>query len=172
MLRRTTQAQFSALVRAARERVPNVNITTDVIVGFPGETDAEFETSAAFIADMDFAGMHVFRYSKRPETAAARMRGHIAGNVAKKRSARLLALAAEQERRFTERNTGQTLPVLWEQVAGSTPDGFNNVGYTDNYIRVSCIHPRALTNLVTLATLQGYDEERGQMRVAPIIGGV
>jgi threonylcarbamoyladenosine tRNA methylthiotransferase MtaB len=75
MARRTTQAQFSQLVQAARERIPGVSITTDVIVGFPGETEDEFATSEAFIEQMAFSGLHVFRYNRRPGTAAARMRG-------------------------------------------------------------------------------------------------
>src|SRR5690606_26561295 len=77
MLRRTNQRQFRALVQAARERIPDVSITTDVIAGFPGETDEEFAISEAFIREMQFAGLHVFRYSKRPGTAASRMRSHV-----------------------------------------------------------------------------------------------
>jgi threonylcarbamoyladenosine tRNA methylthiotransferase MtaB len=153
MLRRTNQQQFSALVSAARERIPGLNITTDVIVGFPGETDEEFVISEAFIQQMDFAGMHVFRYSKRPGTAAARMRNHIPEDVKKQRSARLLALAEDGERRFAERALGQTLSVLWENIAGATEDGFINVGYTDNYVRVHCTHPRVLTDNITSARL-------------------
>lgn len=156
MLRRTNQAAFSGLVNAARERIPGVSITTDVIVGFPGETDEEFAISAAFIEAMDFAGLHVFRYSKRPGTAAARMRNHIDEAVKKTRSAHLHALSDAQEARFAQRFSGQTLAVLWEHVAGATPDGFINVGYTDNYLRVRCIHPRALTNHVIEARLEGY----------------
>ena len=66
MARHTRQAPFRELVDAARAAIPDVCITTDLIVGFPGETDEEFETSAAFVESLDFAGMHVFRYSKRP----------------------------------------------------------------------------------------------------------
>lgn len=167
MLRRTNQAQFGALVRAARERVSEMNITTDVIVGFPGETDAEFAISEAFIAEMDFAGLHVFRYSKRPGTAAARMRNHIDEATKKERSTRLHALSEQMEARFAERATGQTLAVLWEHISGATQDGFMNVGYTDNYIRVGCVHPRVLTNQITPARLLCY--ERQQMAVIPMI---
>jgi threonylcarbamoyladenosine tRNA methylthiotransferase MtaB len=93
MRRRTSQAGFSALIHATRERIPGASITTDVIVGFPGETEPEFATSEAFIRQMDFAGMHIFRYSRRPGTAAARMRGHVTETVKKERSARLVAPA-------------------------------------------------------------------------------
>lgn len=159
MLRRTNQRQFSALVVAARERIPNLSITTDVIVGFPGETDEEFTISEIFIQEMKFAGMHVFRYSKRPGTAASRMRGHIAEAVKKQRSTRLIALSEQAERQFAETITGQALPVLWENIAGATEDGFINVGYTDNYVRVRCIHPRVLTDQITLARMGNYDTQ-------------
>ncbi|MCB9451010.1 MAG: tRNA (N(6)-L-threonylcarbamoyladenosine(37)-C(2))-methylthiotransferase MtaB [Anaerolineaceae bacterium] len=165
MLRRTTQVQFRALVEAARARIPGVSITTDVIVGFPGETDAEFAESAAFIAEMDFAGLHVFRYSRRPGTAAARMRGHIPKDVQKTRSAHLLALASDMENRFAAQFAGETLPVLWEQIAGVQEEGFLNVGYTDNYIRVRCVHPRPLTNHILPAQVAGYDLATGQTQV-------
>ncbi len=167
MLRRTTQAQFRALMLAARERIPGVRITTDVIAGFPGETEAEFAASYDFIAEMNFAGMHVFRYSKRPGTPAARMRNHVQEDVKKARSARLLALAEQGERRFCERFAGQTLDVLWENIAGATEAGFMNVGYTDNYIRARCIHPRVLTDHITPTRLLHYDD--GQMQAAPVI---
>jgi threonylcarbamoyladenosine tRNA methylthiotransferase MtaB len=167
MLRRTNQAQFSALIHAARERVPEMCITTDVIVGFPGETDDEFAISEAFIAEMNFAGLHVFRYSKRPGTAAARMRNHIDEATKKERSTRLHALSEQMEIHFAERSAGQTLPVLWEHISGATEDGFLNVGYTDNYIRVGCVHPRVLTNQITPARLLRY--ERDQMDVIPVM---
>jgi threonylcarbamoyladenosine tRNA methylthiotransferase MtaB len=165
MLRRTNQASFSALVRAARARVPDMSITTDVIVGFPGETDDEFAVSCAFIEHMDFAGLHVFRFSKRPGTAAARMREPVSEVVKKERSARLIALSAHYQRCFAERFKGRHLAILWEQVAGATEAGFVNVGYTDNYIRVRCIHPRALTNHIIPARMDAYAD--GLMQVTP-----
>jgi threonylcarbamoyladenosine tRNA methylthiotransferase MtaB len=170
MARRTSQARFSALMEAARERIPGVGITTDVIVGFPGESDEEFATSEAFIREMDFAGLHVFRYSRRPGTAAARMRGQVRDEAKKERSARLIALSDELERSFAERQVGETMTVLWEQVAGATEDGFINVGYTDSYVRVRCIHPRALTNHLIPARMEHYDSAQRQMQVTPIIG--
>ena len=166
MARHTRQASFRELVEAARAAIPDVCITTDLIVGFPGETDEEFETSAAFVESLDFAGMHVFRYSKRPDTAAARMRGHVPEAVRKTRSARMIALAETLQQRFAERYEGTQRPVLWEHIAGATEDGFINVGYTDNYIRVACIHPRALTGYITPARLEWYDANKQQLQAA------
>ena len=159
MLRRTTQAEFSALMQAARARIDGVSVTTDVIVGFPGETDDEFAISADFVEAMDFSGLHVFRYSTRPGTAAARMRGHVAAAVKKARSARMRALSDEMEQRYAARFEAMTLPVLWEQVAGATEDGFINVGYTDNYIKVRGIHRRSLINHITPATMMDYTDQ-------------
>jgi threonylcarbamoyladenosine tRNA methylthiotransferase MtaB len=167
MLRRTNQVSYRALVSAARQVVPNMRITTDVIVGFPGETEDEYATSEAFIQEMDFAGLHVFRYSKRPGTAAARMRNHIAESAKKERSGKLMAWAQEAEHRYAERFVGQTLAVLWEHIAGASDDGFMNVGYTDNYIRVRSVHPRVLTDYITDVRMEAY--EAGQMRVFPLL---
>ncbi len=167
MLRRTSQTQFRALVAAARQRVPEMNISSDMIVGFPGETEEEFAVSLAFVEEMQFGGMHVFRYSKREGTAAARMRGHIAEAVKKERSARLRSVSAALEQRYAQQFTGHTLDVLWEQVAGSTEDGFMNVGYTDNYVRVRAVHPRVLSNLITPARAEAYSDQ--SIQVVPLI---
>ncbi|HYO88223.1 MAG TPA: tRNA (N(6)-L-threonylcarbamoyladenosine(37)-C(2))-methylthiotransferase MtaB [Candidatus Limnocylindrales bacterium] len=167
MGRRTTQASFRRLIEAARERISDPAITTDVIAGFPGETDDEFEQSAAFIAAQGFAGMHIFRYSRRPGTAADRMRGHVDETVKKARSETLHALAAEAQAAYAPRWLGRALPVVWEQVAGAREDGFLNVGYTPNYLRAACVHPRALTHTVTLAHLDRYDRHTGQVQVTP-----
>jgi threonylcarbamoyladenosine tRNA methylthiotransferase MtaB len=176
MARRTTQADFRALVEAARAHIPQVNLTTDVIVGFPGETDEEFEASFTFIESLAFSGLHIFRYSKRPGTAAARMRGHVGEAVKKARSARLHNLARDLEGQYARQFVGTTASVLWEQVGGATPDGFINVGYTEQYLRTRAVHPRVLTHHITSARLDSYDAESGQMHVSPLLeqgaGGV
>jgi threonylcarbamoyladenosine tRNA methylthiotransferase MtaB len=116
---------------------------------------------------MAFAGLHVFRYSRRPGTAAARMRGQVAENVKRDRSDRLHALAAQAEAHYAARFVGRTLPVLWEQVGGAQQDGFLNLGYTDNYMRVSCVHPRPLTNHIIPARLDAFDD--GRFTVTPAL---
>ena len=169
MARHTNQRAFRELVESARARVPDLCITSDVIVGFPGETDDEFAISEAFIAEMQFAGLHVFRYSKRPGTPAARMRGHLPEDVKRERAARLHALAATMERQFAGRFVGRMADVLWEHVAGATEDGFINVGYTDSYVRVRCIHPRVLTNHITGARMERFDPDLGQLYATPVL---
>ncbi len=167
MARRTNQRQFRELVRLAREASENPCITTDIIAGFPGESDAEFEESIAFVESLDFAGMHVFRYSRRPGTAAARMRGHVDDAVKKARSARYLALARAREAAYAGDFAGQTLDVLWEHISGATEAGFINVGYTGNYIRVACIHPRPLTNELLPVRLDNWNTDKQYMLGTP-----
>lgn len=167
MARRTTQAQFERLVTIARQNIPNLRLTTDVIVGFPGETDEEFAISEAFIRQVGFDGLHVFRYSARVGTPAARMKGQVAAAVKRERSQHLQALSSQWEQDFAARFVGQTVEVLWEQIGGVDDKGFFNHGYTANYIRAQCVHPRALTNHITPA--QVIHAENGQLHVVPMI---
>jgi threonylcarbamoyladenosine tRNA methylthiotransferase MtaB len=167
MRRNTNQAAFAAIVDAARTAIPDLRITTDVITGFPGETDEEFAISEAFIHAMDFAGLHVFRYSTRPGTPAARMKNQIPNAIKQERSHRLLAHAQEQEQKFAARYIGQALPVLWEQVGGASEAGFVNGGYTPNYLRVQTVHPRILTNMVTPCVIEAVAE--GMAHGVPVL---
>ena len=158
MRRNTDQRRFRRLVNSARSLISSLRITTDVIVGFPGETDDEFEQSARFIREMDFGGLHVFRYSSRPGTAASRMRDQVSKRTKKARSARLLSLSQQMEQRFAQSMRGRQSEVLWEQVSGATPDGYIVTGYTENYMRVRTVHPRDLTNIITTTQLGAYTD--------------
>ena len=149
MRRNTDQQRFRALVQAARAAIPKLRITTDVIVGFPGETAEEFAESERFVREMNFGGLHVFRYSSRPGTPASRMRDQVGSALKKRRSARLLELSQTAQRDFATTLLGSPQEVLWEQVIGATPDGFVQTGYTDNYLRVRTTHPRDLSNVIT-----------------------
>jgi threonylcarbamoyladenosine tRNA methylthiotransferase MtaB len=163
MIRRTTQQEFRAIVEAARAAVPDLSITTDVIVGFPGETDEEFAISQTFIEEMQFAGMHIFRYSQRPGTAAARLPNHVGEAVMKQRSDVLHTISRRDEAQFAQRFMGTRAQVLWEAISGSTDAGFINNGYTDNFIRVRCIAPRVLTDQITETRLVVWDVDAGVM---------
>ncbi|MEM7347853.1 MAG: tRNA (N(6)-L-threonylcarbamoyladenosine(37)-C(2))-methylthiotransferase MtaB, partial [Chloroflexota bacterium] len=135
MARHTTQAQFSKLIEAAYTTIPDLSITTDIIVGFPGETDAEFAESLAFVEEMAFSRLHIFRYSKREGTVAAKMKGHVPSPVIQMRSQQMHTLNADLEETFRQKFIGRTMPVLWEN---SEPFGFGLQwsGLTDNYLRV------------------------------------
>jgi threonylcarbamoyladenosine tRNA methylthiotransferase MtaB len=161
MIRRITPERFRTIVKLAREAVPDMAIATDVIVGFPGETDEEFAISRAFIEEMEFAGMHVFRYSKRPGTAAERLPNHVSDAIKHERSEILTAIATAGEKRYAEQFLGATRDVLWEAISGATEGGFINSGYTDNYLRVRMIVPRVLTNAITPVQLLSYDQDQG-----------
>ena len=158
MRRNTSQHEFRALVEAARAAIPALRITTDVIVGFPGETEDEFDQSERFIREMEFGGLHVFRYSSRPGTPASRMRNQIREGVKKARAARLLTLSEEMEQRFADALSGSENDVLWEQVNGASPEGYIVSGYSDNYMRVRTVHPRDLTNVITKTQLGAYTD--------------
>ena len=158
MARRTSQTAFQGLVEAARTQIPDLALSTDLIVGFPGETDEEFETSYQFTREMEFMKLHVFRYSPRTGTAAARMPNQVPDPIKKERSARLFALSEEGAARFLVRFVGRQMDVLWEHIAGASEAGFQNTGLTDNYIRVDAEAPVVLTNTISAARVIGVTE--------------
>lgn len=159
MARRTSQAAFRELADAARTAIPDLNLTTDIICGFPGETDADFEESLAYVADIGFSRLHVFGYSARPGTAAAAMPDHVAKSVKKARVQRMLSLGRDMGKAFHQRYEGQTVNVLWEQVAGADEHGLRWQGYTDNYIRVLGHGGTDLVNRVTATRLFDAHED-------------
>jgi threonylcarbamoyladenosine tRNA methylthiotransferase MtaB len=131
MRRPYTAARFASLVDALRRRVPGIAITTDVIVGFPGETDDEHEASRAFVGAQDFARVHVFNYSAREGTEAASMPEQVSAAVRHSRMAGMLETAAAAEATFHRAHVGAIARVLWEgRRAGRW------LGTTDNYLRV------------------------------------
>jgi len=148
MARHTTTAEFADLVRVARAGVPDLSVTTDIIVGFPGETETEFSESLAFVEAMAFAKLHIFRYSRRTGTAAASMPGQVSPQVVAERSRRMHQLGDRLEHTFRRRFVGRTMDVLWES---DEPNGNGLLwsGLTDNYLRVSAPGGPGLRNVVT-----------------------
>lgn len=146
MARKTTPASFARLLEAARAASPDISITTDVIVGFPGETEEEFADSLAFVKAMDFSGGHVFTFSPRPGTAAARYSAQVPLAVRKERNAIMRAALAETAGRYRHRFVGDTLAVLWESFDALGPQGWRMHGLTDNYLRVAAMAPQPLWN--------------------------
>lgn len=135
MARRTTADGFRRLVAAARRSIPDLAISTDIMVGFPGETDDEFEASLACVEGLAFSRLHVFRYSRRDGTPAAEMPGQVPGDVAAERSRRMHELGARMMTDFHRRHIGRRLSVLWEdfETLGAARRWS---GLTPNYIRV------------------------------------
>jgi threonylcarbamoyladenosine tRNA methylthiotransferase MtaB len=149
MARKTTPAAFAGLVQAARRHVPQMAITTDVIAGFPGESEAEFAESLAFVEAMQFAGGHAFTYSARQGTAAARLPAQVPLAARKQRNARLRGVFAAAASAYQNGFVGEVLPVLWEAAEALGPDGWQMNGLTDNYLRVRAAAPRRLWNTIT-----------------------
>ena len=136
MARRTSRREFSALVRDARRAVPGLAISSDIIVGFPGETKEEFEESITLVEELAFSRLHIFRYSRREGTPAEKMTAQVPGPVAQERSRRMHALAADLEHRFNSVLVGHTVDVLWE-TAEDHGDVLRWSGLTPNYVRVT-----------------------------------
>jgi threonylcarbamoyladenosine tRNA methylthiotransferase MtaB len=148
MARKTTPASFRELVAAARLQIPEVAITTDVIAGFPGETEEEFTASLDFVRDMAFAGGHAFSYSPRPGTAAARMLGQVHPQVRKARTAAYREAFAEAAGNYRQRFLGRELPVLWESLTRLNGQGWRLEGLSGNYLRVRATSTQPRWNLI------------------------
>jgi threonylcarbamoyladenosine tRNA methylthiotransferase MtaB len=153
MARRTTAASFTALVDAARACIPGLAITTDIMVGFPGETPADFEESLRYVERSGFARLHVFPYSPREGTAAARMGGQVRPADKEARKARMLALSDRLWGAFRQAQIGRTVDVLWESARGATPDGIVWSGLAGNSLRVITTTPAPIGNTITPARL-------------------
>jgi len=148
MKRRYNAADYERKVSLIRDSVPDAAITTDVIVGFPGETEEEFQETLEFCRRMRFARIHVFPYSPRPGTKAATMQHSVPDKVRKQRSRQMLALAGESAQSFHKGYLGKTLDILWEQQKGGIWSGL-----TGNYIKVYTRSDEDLTNRLLLAEL-------------------
>jgi threonylcarbamoyladenosine tRNA methylthiotransferase MtaB len=153
MARRTTRALYRDLVRMAREHIPDLNLSTDLIGGFPGETEADLAESLEFVSEMGFSRLHVFSYSRRPGTAAASMDGQVPEPLKKERVQLLLALGKQLSQAFHAGYEGNIRDVLWETAVGADAQGMKWIGYTDNYIRVTASGSANHFNQVTATRL-------------------
>ena len=147
---------YKDLVRRLRERVADVAITTDLIVGYPGETRAMHENTLAFARDVAFQRTHVFSYSPRPGTHAATLADDVTQEEKRERHRELQAVVHETNAAFTARYVGETLPVLLE---GREGEGGLASGHTPNYIRVSVAAPRELTGCIVPVRLDAVTDD-------------
>ncbi|OAI16059.1 tRNA (N(6)-L-threonylcarbamoyladenosine(37)-C(2))-methylthiotransferase MtaB [Methylomonas koyamae] len=156
MARRCKTAEFAELVNRARSAIPHFNVTTDIIVGFPGETEEEWRESVEYIQRIGFGHIHIFSYSPREGTKAAGLPNQISQELKRQRSRELHALAETMKQAFIESNLGTVAPVLWEGQTETLANGdLRYFGYTPNYLRVACVVPagRSLQNLIVPARL-------------------
>lgn len=131
MNRHYTTEEFKKVTEILRKYFKNVNLTTDIIVGFPGETDAEFEETYRFLENIKFYKMHVFKYSKRDGTVAANMPNQVDGNIKEERSKRLIELSNKNQAEYNKGYNGRKVDVLFEEKVGEY-----YVGHTSNYMSI------------------------------------
>ena len=136
MNRKYTTEEYGNVIRLLRENVRDIAFTTDVMVGFPGETREEFEKTYKFLEEISFAQMHVFKFSPRKGTPAALLPNQVDSAVKEERSERVLKLSTDNMLKFNQMYIGRTMPVLFEQEV-KTRKGFYE-GLTSNYIKVLC----------------------------------
>jgi len=154
MNRRYTTAQFAKVVEGIRSCFPEVAITTDVIVGFPGETEKDFAESLSFVEKIGFFRVHVFIYSPRDGTPAASFPGQVDQKTKESRSRMLRKLAESMNHDFYKRYVGQIIPVLFESETKEESDKTNLIskrlweGHTTQYLTVRAISNESLSNQI------------------------
>ena len=152
MKRKYTTEEYMESLERLRNAFPGCSITTDMIVGFPGETEEEFEKSLSFIRQCRFADMHIFPYSRRPGTPAAEMPGQLSNAVKEERSRRAIAVAQDMSRCYHQELLGTTQAVLVEGMEGE-----HSVGHTMNYVKIYIpgAYPRNEIQTVAVKSLYG-----------------
>ncbi len=158
MRRNTTREEFSTLVASVRAVIPDIAITTDIIAGFPGETEDEFAETLDFVREMNFAGGHIFTYSPRKNTPAARMKNHLDKKTRKARNAILREFFTEMELNYRKKFIDKRMNVLWESSKELDDKTWQMQGLTENYLRVraSASEPRwNQIDQVRLAEIEG-----------------
>jgi len=169
MRRAYTAEEYRQVVAELRRRIPDLGLTTDVIVGFPGETEEEHQESMAFVREMGFHRLHVFPFSPRKGTPAAAMPDQVPKKVKERRSHEMMALGRELALSFARRHLGQVLYVLAEEETDAEPGWLE--GYTDNYVRVRFPGDEALKNSLVPVRITAVEEEEaclGEIAGAPL----
>lgn len=154
MNRRYTTEQFKEIVRLLRGAYSDVNLTTDIIVGFPGETDEEFNKTYQFLKEIKFYKMHIFKYSPRKGTKAAVMPNQINGDIKEERSKKLIELSDRNEIEYNKSYIGKNVEVLFEE----EKDGMYK-GHTQNYIMVYCQSKEKLDNKIIDVVCEKAEKE-------------
>lgn len=165
MRRKYTTEQFAEKVRRIKEAMPGVAITTDVIVGFPGETDEMFEEGYRFMQELGFAEMHVFPYSRRTGTPAARMTDQVDEEVKHERVHKLIELSEAMQLAYAQRFVGEVLDVIPEREQKGNEGGGYITGYSDNYLNIVFEGSEELIGQICRVKVveAGVNECRGQL---------
>ena len=153
MNRKYTTAEYLEKINKIRSYLPNIAFTTDVIVGFPGETDEEFEETCNFIKQVNYSELHVFPYSPRKNTPAAKMKDQVNDQIKHERANRLLQLSKELNHEFALKQIGKTLKVLFEK-----RDGEYLIGHAGDYLKVKVKTADNLIGEIVTIKIDKYDE--------------
>ena len=153
MNRKYTTAEYLEKINKIRSYLPNIAFTTDVIVGFPGETDEEFEETYNFIKQVNYSELHVFPYSPRKNTPAAKMKDRVNDQIKHERANRLLQLSKELNHEFALKQIGKTLKVLFEK-----RDGEYLIGHAGDYLKVKVKTVDNLIGEIVTIKIDKYDE--------------
>lgn len=155
MRRRYLRDRYREVVNTIRAKSPEAGIGSDVIVGFPGETDSSFEATYQFLVELPVTYLHVFTYSERPDTPAAELDGVVEPSVRFRRNRMLRILSKKKKHRFYESMVGRTVPVLFE----SAPERGGTAGWTENYVRVLVDHDERLVNQTVPVSILAVEGE-------------
>ena len=155
MHRRYTRELYHERVETIKALMPDACIAADVITGFPGETEEDFNDTFRFLSDLDISYLHVFTYSRRDNTLAAKMAEPVPDKVKKERSEALHRLSDEKKHRFYRNNHGKVVSVLFES---DNSHGFMH-GFSENYIRVKTAYNAELVNQTVSVTLENLGED-------------
>tara|TARA_Y100000814_G_scaffold30969_1_gene19919 strand:- start:300 stop:1592 length:1293 start_codon:yes stop_codon:yes gene_type:complete len=148
MRRRYSRDIFEKTVEFVRNSIKDVSITTDVIVGFPGENEESFEDTYNICRNIKFSNMHIFPYSKRPKTSAAYFKDHIKSEVKSQRVRKLIELSKKHKTMFEQSFNNSIRTVLWEESYMKENKNYWS-GLTDNYIKVSTQNNNNIRNTIT-----------------------
>ncbi len=154
MNRRYTTKEYAEAIALLRAHFADPAITTDVIVGFPGETEEAFERTMAFVESIGFSELHVFKYSPKEGTPAAKMKNQLPGTVKSDRSKRLIALGDESRRRYLQRQAGTCHVILVE-----ASEELGASGYSENYLRVRIPEVQAQPGDLLAVEIQSVSSE-------------
>ncbi len=166
MSRRCKTAEFTDLVEQARRAIPHFNVTSDIIVGFPGETADEWQQTMAYVESVGFGHLHIFSYSPREGTKAARLANPVEVEIKKQRSRELHALADKMKQEMLAKQAGLLVDVLWEQEKQDAEGNMIYTGYAPNYLKVenraTQTHNKpyhSLKNTISKTKINGFSKD-------------
>ncbi|MBT4451431.1 MAG: radical SAM protein, partial [Gammaproteobacteria bacterium] len=164
MARRCKTEEFSTIVEKARSTIPFFNITTDIIVGFPGETDEEWNETLQFVEQTGFGHIHVFSYSQREGTKAARLPDQLDNSFKKERSRQMHELADKLKIQSLKALLGEKCDVLWERCINA--ESAEWVGYTPHYHKIISCNPEMKDSGISEVTVKSLSQENNSLLAA------